>query len=240
MARSPRPISALLVACALGCATGSEDVSATPRGTKTGDAGLDGSAWVDTGSSADATSEAGISDATTSDADATADTTKTPVCGDGVIDPGEVCDDGAKADGDGCSADCKSVECAGARTWEDPTTHHCYFRSTDVVSRASAASKCAAWGGHLARFEAAAERNGPYAAVLGDVGGRIWIGLSRVDGSWTWDDGTAATPSELPWSSGEPSGDGSCVEWQKDGNDYNDLGCGNDRDFVCERAPKGS
>jgi cysteine-rich repeat protein len=29
-------------------------------------------------------------------------------CGDGVLDPGEVCDDGNHIDGDGCAADCKS------------------------------------------------------------------------------------------------------------------------------------
>jgi cysteine-rich repeat protein len=34
-------------------------------------------------------------------------------CGDGRIDPGEVCDDGNNRDGDGCSADCKSTEVCG-------------------------------------------------------------------------------------------------------------------------------
>ncbi len=31
-------------------------------------------------------------------------------CGDGVLDPGEACDDGNNLDGDGCSADCKSLD----------------------------------------------------------------------------------------------------------------------------------
>lgn len=31
------------------------------------------------------------------------------VCGDGVLSPGEVCDDGNNIDGDGCSADCQST-----------------------------------------------------------------------------------------------------------------------------------
>jgi len=31
-------------------------------------------------------------------------------CGDGIIQPGEFCDDGNSAPGDGCSADCKTVE----------------------------------------------------------------------------------------------------------------------------------
>jgi cysteine-rich repeat protein len=35
------------------------------------------------------------------------------LCGNGVLDPGEACDDGNIIDGDGCSADCKSNETCG-------------------------------------------------------------------------------------------------------------------------------
>lgn len=31
-------------------------------------------------------------------------------CGDGVLDSGEVCDDGNNIDGDGCSADCSYID----------------------------------------------------------------------------------------------------------------------------------
>jgi cysteine-rich repeat protein len=34
-------------------------------------------------------------------------------CGDGVVQPGEACDDGNLVDGDGCSHDCKSTEICG-------------------------------------------------------------------------------------------------------------------------------
>jgi cysteine-rich repeat protein len=36
-----------------------------------------------------------------------------PECGDGMLDPGEVCDDGNTSSGDGCSADCLSDETCG-------------------------------------------------------------------------------------------------------------------------------
>ncbi|MBU8897776.1 tandem-95 repeat protein [Corallococcus sp. M34] len=36
-----------------------------------------------------------------------------PVCGDGYLDPGEVCDDGNRVAGDGCRADCQGVEVCG-------------------------------------------------------------------------------------------------------------------------------
>jgi cysteine-rich repeat protein len=32
-----------------------------------------------------------------------------PRCGDGILDGGEVCDDGNVIGGDGCSVDCKSL-----------------------------------------------------------------------------------------------------------------------------------
>lgn len=38
-----------------------------------------------------------------------------PPCGDGQLDPGEVCDDGNNVGGDGCSADCQSTEVCGNR-----------------------------------------------------------------------------------------------------------------------------
>src|SRR5262245_1623991 len=34
------------------------------------------------------------------------DATMTPVCGNGVVDPGEECDDGNTTGGDGCSSEC--------------------------------------------------------------------------------------------------------------------------------------
>gem|GEM_PF-4986166 len=40
----------------------------------------------------------------------------TPICGDGVIDENEYCDDGNTADGDGCSSIC-TIECGDYCTW---------------------------------------------------------------------------------------------------------------------------
>jgi len=37
-----------------------------------------------------------------------------PVCGDGTVDPGEVCDDGNTANGDGCRSDCTEERCGDA------------------------------------------------------------------------------------------------------------------------------
>lgn len=69
------------------------------------------------GQDGDTSTDATTAVASTSDAsldDTTATTTSDPVCGDGVLDPGEACDDGNDIDADGCSHAC---EISGTRTW---------------------------------------------------------------------------------------------------------------------------
>lgn len=46
-------------------------------------------------------------------------------CGDGVIDENELCDDGNRAGGDGCSADCSSDETCGNGVVDADTTEEC-------------------------------------------------------------------------------------------------------------------
>jgi len=46
-------------------------------------------------------------------------------CGNGVLDPGEVCDDGNTLAGDGCSANCRSTEVCGNATLDASTGEAC-------------------------------------------------------------------------------------------------------------------
>jgi cysteine-rich repeat protein len=160
-------------------------------------------------------------------------------CGDGIIDAPEVCDDGNTGSGDGCRSDCRDVECSGSDRYEDPVTHHCYWRSTSVVSRSSATSTCAGEGGYLIRWGDRTERDAAYAGTLAPRGGRVWIGLQRVGSTWTWDDGTPSSTASGDFRSGEPSGDGTCAEWGP-ANSLNDIPCSERRDMVCEREPAGT
>jgi cysteine-rich repeat protein len=70
--------------------------------------------------------------------------------------------------------------------------------------------------------------------------GAAWIGIYRPGGIWTWVSNGSAIPWQGGWRSGEPSGDGPCVEFSNGtsgGADrrWNDLGCGNNRDeSICE------
>ena len=166
-------------------------------------------------------------------------------CGDGIIDLafGEVCDDaGASGGDDTCSDDCSRVLCSGLGTVEfvDTTTGQCYWRSTEVVTDFSTAqSRCASRGGHLVYLETPAERDLIYTNATGfSSTSRVYIGLSRGgDGVWRWSNGVPL--SYTFFRGGEPSGDGTCVEWGP-ANSGNDLSCGTDRDFVCERDRRGT
>lgn len=209
-------VAAFLVACAEGDAPGAPDAAG--------------------GGEADAAEP--IDAAPPPDATPTIDA-RVPRCGDGLIDNalGEICDDGNTMDGDGCSGGCFSVECPATNAIEDVVTHRCYWRETTVTSRQEAENACLAKGGTLFRWADAAERDYAYQATVGTPGGKVWIGLTLVGATWTWDDGTAAV--DVNFRDGEPSGDGACVEWGP-GNSLNDIPCDVDRDYVCERGPAGT
>lgn len=170
------------------------------------------------------------------------------VCGDGWIDALEACDDGNVASGDGCNSTCTAIECDAASTGGDAgfaligTT--CVWRNDEVESRSGAISRCQAktTSAYLIRW-----LNDP---VLRDTAWitthpgcdtcRVWNGLQKVGGVWTWDGEGPALPGDLNWRSGEPSGDGDCVEWGgSGGNILNDISCSNSRDSVCERPRAG-
>jgi len=160
-------------------------------------------------------------------------------CGDGVIDraTGEVCDDGNTADDDDCAGDCRSVRCTGgSRQHVDPSTHACYWRDPTIVSRAGAVARCRGARAELAMFETPQELSSVYPTMGLGGSNRVWIGLQRGATAWAWDNGAGL--AYTGFRRGEPSGDGPCAEWGP-GNDFNDIGCGNTRDFVCERPAPG-
>jgi cysteine-rich repeat protein len=176
----------------------------------------------------------------------------TQVCGNGLLEGSEPCDDANTGDGDGCSADCSQIECNLATTGSTATHvrgRGCYWRSTDLLGRAQAESACAARGGVLMHWQGDVARRNAVHQLVGSGTNRVWVALRHLAGQWRWDSGARAlgTPGdpqgELNFRSGEPSGDGSCAEWGGDGdvgagegNVLNDVPCDSLRDYVCERV----
>ena len=94
-------LACLFISACEGCGSPATDTADAGDGDTPGDANVDASSDA----ASDAASD-GAEDASP-DADATVDV---EICGDLEIDPGEVCDDGNMASGDGCSMDCTTVE----------------------------------------------------------------------------------------------------------------------------------
>ncbi len=75
-----------------------------------------------------------------------------------------------------------------------------------------------------------AENGGVFSGGFGEM----WIGVERSGSNWIWI-ANGQVLSFLRFRSGEPSGDGPCVDLRDNEGGWNDLGCGNNRDeAVCE------
>jgi len=122
-----------------------------------------GTATETTGSETDTSSSTGSQTTTTAGTSTTAATTSTgttgttdettstssttsggPVCGDGMVDAGEECDNGAdNADDAGCTSECKNASCGDNLVWEG--TEVCDDGVNDGAYNGCAAD-CSAWG----------------------------------------------------------------------------------------------
>ncbi len=114
----PRIIASLLLGIApFGCNRDPLDVDDEPADTQGSSTSIDPGSTGGTSSSTTTPtgSPTGIDETTSAD-----ETAAEAVCGDGVIGPGETCDDGNAADGDGCSASCQDEPCTLEWSVADP------------------------------------------------------------------------------------------------------------------------
>ncbi|MGZ3406382.1 MAG: lectin-like protein, partial [Polyangia bacterium] len=124
-----------------------------------------------------------------------------PGCGNGVVESGEECDQGAANSDDPASAStcttmckkraaCGSVSGAAAAKI-DPATGHCYVAWPGPINFASAQRDCQSRGGYLAVVTSSAENS-----IVNAVSGlsQMWIGLEI----------THAATDSFRWVDGEP------------------------------------
>ena len=174
-----------------------------------------------------------------------------PVCGNGILEAGEACDDAAHAGKDGCDANCKVV-CAdyGPGTLESED-HHCY-NGYDQGDFEAAQAACVKRGAHLASISSAAENK----LALSFVHGSKWLGgfedvplTSEGTGTYAWITGEAF--SYTNWSPKEPNRKEShcglsfntlcfehCISIMADGT-WADSRCDIADGYVCEWEPAG-
>lgn len=121
-----------------------------------------------------------------------------PGCGNGVVEAGEQCDEGAKNSDDPAAASTCTTMCktratcgsvsgaAGAKI--DPATGHCYVAWPGPINFASAQRDCQSRGGYLAVVTSSAENT-----IVSSIAGlqQMWIGLEITHGttdSYHWVD----------------------------------------------------
>jgi hypothetical protein len=153
-------------------------------------------------------------------------------CGDGVIDPGEECDDkGSTAQG--CTH-C-TVDCAEPGAFKDPATAHCYWIPEVSGSFFESTVTCELGpGGRLATVTSTAE----LAVIASHLEGAAWIGASALgNGQLAWLDGEPW--DYVAWASGEPSlgGKNLCVKLGGPPALFAMDDCAQARAALCERGP---
>jgi cysteine-rich repeat protein len=162
-------------------------------------------------------------------------TGKSSTCGDGIIDPGEECDDGDDDGGDGC--DHCEVICSGPDAFVSPKTHHCYWIEGDKDSWLEARDACEDEGGHLAVVTSQAELDEIAKHTSEDD---LWLGGgtpgSHVPFGWL----TGEPWSFAPWKDDPPSTDDpTCVLLIDGPPRFEAKPCHEEHAYLCERDPPG-
>jgi Lectin C-type domain len=162
-------------------------------------------------------------------------------CGNGVLDPGEACDDESAY-----CIDCQ-VPCDGAYQFRNNTTHHCYEAFKTGMTYADAKAYCESVGATLAIVRDTNEVPFIEGGILGipnvSWNQRVWIGAHKGGGVWTWVDGHSLSTGDSDWAPNQPDGKymgvsgASCLSLDRVNDGYDDAACDSIHDFVCEYAP---
>jgi hypothetical protein len=181
------------------------------------------------------------------------------VCGDGVIDFGEACDDTNDDSADGC-AECQII-CGGTFPEAlDERTGHCYLlggipdgatspaATPDPQGWQAAIAECASWNGTLASITPTITPTSTtydelafvqHFAMRADTA--IWLSASREGGDFTWVTGEILDANDKAWAPGSPNVDAEtdCVALGNTSLGFENTDCGSLRPFLCERGVPG-
>ncbi len=160
-----------------------------------------------------------------------------PACGNGLLDPGEACDDGNDRERDGCGGDC-TLGCAdgsGAdRALVDPATGRCLAAFLTQEDGAAAQARCAALGGALAALSSPITERAATLLVEPETRFLIGLGDGALEGTYAWPDGEA--PASSRWCFGEPAGgeEQDCVVHRVDLGCWENKPCADFAPYLCE------
>jgi hypothetical protein len=168
-------------------------------------------------------------------------------CGDGIINGPEQCDGVVPVgttcslfgtfgpEGLACNAAC-AFDLTGCAPLSCPAG---YVSSGQGVSRyrfvtaqtswLAAEQACEADGTHLVVIDSMEERDAVRAMTVAN----IWVGTTDIKLEGIFVHVTGAIADYKPWAGGEPGITEDCVEQRQNG-EWNDHGCNNNHDYVCE------
>jgi Lectin C-type domain len=158
------------------------------------------------------------------------------VCGNGIIEPGEECDDPSGLPYAGCTACVVTCDAMGA--FKDPVSYHCYRINGLKLDFLLARLTCEMWGMDLSAITSDAELEVVSPFIEGDT----WTGANDLDreGDYVW--ANSEPWGFTRWKPGEPSGDvdnHDCVKLTGTPVVFDDDDCLQKRLFLCERSPVG-
>ncbi|XP_046549998.1 C-type lectin lectoxin-Phi1-like [Haliotis rubra] len=145
------------------------------------------------------------------------------------------CDVGHRLDGNTCRNHIGLCASTPGYTW-DVGTDMCYRIVTNVPKNwADAEGSCSINQGHLIKLDTAS-KNDKLRALLNDKSlNAFWIGARVMPDAetWRWHDNTAIMP--MQWGTGEPSGDGKCMDLLRNqAYKWNDEDCRRKQNYICE------
>jgi cysteine-rich repeat protein len=177
------------------------------------------------------------------------------VCGDGIRQDGEECDDGDQDDTDGCTSACEVVCPKVPGAVVNPENGHCYWPlKGGVLGRSwlEQHQRCKSAGGYLVSVRSGSERD--FLKKL--LPGEFWIGATDGRPANEPGVGTYFWISKEPfdyssWAQGEPNAFAfgcppvvaTCYEHcavQRPDGLWNDKSCNDNNDAICEWTPPGT
>lgn len=153
------------------------------------------------------------------------------ICGNGILEHGEQCDDHDTYNDDDCSSLCKitNEDCSFIEN-----SYGSYIHCTDNLDWSDAREACQNFGPFdLASIDSNGENNALDDLIDDDD---VWIGLNDLDteGVFEWSNGKSVGYTN--WNDDEPndSDDEDCGELYSDGV-WNDIDCDDEeQDYLCE------
>lgn len=150
-------------------------------------------------------------------------------CGDGVLQPGEECDDKLAYANNVTCTQCR-IGCPAGES-KDAATHHCYRIVTGAGANWEAAKNdCAMTGAYLATINSPAENM----LLQTNLNGPKWLGASRSDnnGAFKWLNTDAICYTN--WATDPGKDDKHCAALQPSGTWSNEP-CNQALGYICER-----